>query len=106
MAKRGRPFKSEIRQNIIDILEFLGKGYGYEIYKVYVSIFPKVTMRSVYYHLRKGTDLEEISLNEIKEESGNFSWGDSVEKSYYTIGKNGRPRHNDLVKQFFESRKE
>jgi len=51
---KGRPVKSEIRQNIVEILYFMKQGYGYEIYKVYVAIFPKVTMRSIYYHLRKG----------------------------------------------------
>ena len=51
---KGRPVKSEIRQNIVEILYFMKQGYGYEIYKAYVKIFPKVTMRSIYYHLKKG----------------------------------------------------
>ena len=33
---RGRPVKSAIRQNIIEILNFIKRGYGYEIYKIYV----------------------------------------------------------------------
>jgi len=51
MAKRGRPVKSEIRQNIVEILFYLKRAYGYDIYKVYIKIFPKVTLRSIYYHL-------------------------------------------------------
>ena len=51
---RGRPVKSQIRQNIIEILFYLGKGYGYQISKIYNEAIPQVTQRSVYYHLRKG----------------------------------------------------
>ena len=57
MKARGRPVSSNIRDNVAEILYFMGKGYGYDIYKVYVNVFPKVTLRSIYYHLRKGTDL-------------------------------------------------
>ena len=45
--KKGRPVRSEIRQNIVEILHFIKKAYGYEIYKIYVAIFPKVTLRSI-----------------------------------------------------------
>ena len=45
---RGRPIKSAIRQNVVEILYFLKKGYGYDIYKAYRDIFPAVTMRSIY----------------------------------------------------------
>jgi len=58
--KKGRPVKSEIRQNMVEILHFIPKAYGYELYKVYVAIFPKVTLRSIYYHLKKGVDLGRI----------------------------------------------
>ena len=30
---RGRPVKSLIRQNVVEILYIMGKGYGYDIYK-------------------------------------------------------------------------
>ena len=39
---RGRPVKSQIRQNIIEILFYLKQGYGYNIAKVYNDIFPQV----------------------------------------------------------------
>ncbi|MBW2971587.1 hypothetical protein KY359_00995 [Candidatus Woesearchaeota archaeon] len=52
--KRGRPVKSAIRQNIVEILYFMGEGYAYDVYKQYLELFPAVTMRSVYYHLKKG----------------------------------------------------
>ncbi len=97
MAKRGRPFKSEIRNNIITILFYLGEGYGYEVSKLYNKIFPKVTMRSIYYHLKRGVELGEIQMKEIKQEQGNYSWGTVVEKTYYSLGKNAHPATNDQV---------
>ncbi len=66
--KKGRPVQSQIRQNIIEILFFLKKGYGYNIYKVYKKIFPNTTMRSIYYHLKKGTELGEFKINKIEKE--------------------------------------
>ena len=102
---RGRPVKSQIRQNIIEILHFLGKAYGYDIYKIYKAIFPLVTMRSIYYHLKKGLALEEFKINKIEKEKGNFSWGSEVEKTYYSLGKNAKPTGNERVRKYLEKKK-
>ena len=77
------------------------KGHGYNIFKVYKSIFPAVTMRVVYYHLKKGTDLGEFKVHEIKKEEGEYSWGNSVEKIYYSLGDNAKPAMDEKVKEFF-----
>ena len=106
MIKRGRPVKSQIRQNIIDLLLHMKSGYGYDIYKVYVQLFPKVTMRSIYYHLKKGIALDEIRIEKVEKEKGKFSWGDEVEKTYYSLGKNAQPRDIPHVREFFESREQ
>lgn len=98
--KRGRPCQSEIRQNIIEILYFLGKGYGYQLSKIYNEVFPKVSQRSIYYHLRKGLSLGEIDLNKIEEETGDFSWGKTAEKIYYSLGKKAKPKGELKVKEF------
>ena len=63
---RGRPVFSEIRQNIIEILFYLGKGYGYQVSKIYQKIFPACTREVIYYHLKKGVDLGEIKIKEVK----------------------------------------
>lgn len=102
---RGRPVKSQIRQNIVEILYFMKEGYGYGIYKVYIAIFPKVTMRSIYYHLNRGVKTKEFKINKIKTEKGNYSWGKSVEKIYYTLGKNAKPLMSEKVKKWFEKKK-
>jgi len=102
---KGRPVKSEIRQNIVEILYFMKQGYGYEIYKVYVAIFPKVTMRSIYYHLRKGVDLNEFKVSKVEKEKGDYSWGGEAEKIYYTLGNNSKPAVNEKVKEYFKSKK-
>jgi len=100
MKKRGRPVNSTIRQNIVEILFYLGKGYGYDIYKHYVNVFPKVTMRSIYYHLKKGVDLGEFEVEAIEREHGDYSWGEMAEKIYYKLGKYAIPKKNPLVKSY------
>jgi len=99
---RGRPAKSKVRQNLIEILHFTGKNYGYDLYKVYTSIFPRVTMRLIYYHLQKGVSLGEIKSNKTVKEKGNYSWGDEVEKTYYELTENARPIGNMQVKDALE----
>lgn len=102
---RGRPVKSMIRQNVVEILHFMGKGYGYEIYKSYRDIFPAVTMRSIYYHLNKGVETEEFKIAEVKKEEGNYSWGNTVTKTYYSLGPKANPSINFEVKKYFDKKK-
>ncbi len=100
--KRGRPVKSQIRQNVIEILYYLGKGYGYQIAKIYNEIFPQVTQRSVYYHLKKGVLTKEIEIHKIEQEKGDFSWGQIVEKKYYCLGGKAEPKGEEKVKEFLK----
>ncbi|MBI2651449.1 hypothetical protein HYX01_03190 [Candidatus Woesearchaeota archaeon] len=102
---RGRPVKSEIRQSIVEILYFMKEGYGYEIYKAYVSIFPKVTMRSIYYHLKKGVALNEFKISRIEKEKGHYSWGPEAEKVYYALGDKAKPIGNEKAKEYFDGKK-
>lgn len=100
--KKGRPCQSEIRQNVIEILYFLGKGYGYQLSKMYNKIFAKASQRSIYYHLRKGVSIGELELNKVEQEEGDFSWGKMAEKTYYSLGKKAKPRGELRVKEFLE----
>lgn len=102
MAERGRPIGSQIRRNIIEILYFLGEGYAYNIYKIYKRIFPSVTMRSVYYHLKKGVSLGEIKINKVVKEEGDFSWGSTVEKTYYSLGDQANPAGLEKVRDMLQ----
>ena len=101
---RGRPTKSEIRQNLIEILAVLGKEYGYKLHKYYVQIFSPCTREVVYYHLKKGMQLGEIAFDEIKREEGTYSWGRIVEKKYYKLGANAKVKGEAKVKEFFEKK--
>jgi hypothetical protein len=103
--KRGRPVKSVIRQNIVEILYFLGEGYAYDIYKHYVEIFPNVTMRSIYYHLKKGVVTQEFVVKDIKKEKGTYSWGPEAEKIYYALGPMAAPQLLPKVKSYFDKKK-
>ncbi len=100
---RGRPEKSPIRQNIVEILYYLEKGYGYQIAKIYNEIFPQVTQRSIYYHLHKGILTKEIEMDQIEEEKGDFSWGQMVEKTYYALGKKAQPNGEERVKNYLQN---
>jgi hypothetical protein len=102
---RGRPVQSQIRQNIIEILNIIKHGYGYNIYKAYVKIFPAVTMRSIYYHLKKGVALEEFKVHKIEKEQGDYSWGSVAEKIYYSLGPQAKPKLDKRVVDFFEKKK-
>ena len=101
---RGSPAKSEIRQNIIEILFFIKRGYGYYIYKIYREVFASVTMRSIYYHLKKGLQLEEFKVDKIEKVKGDYSWGPEAEKIYYALGPNAKPAGNEKVKEFLDKK--
>ncbi|MBS1266621.1 MAG: hypothetical protein MAG795_00588 [Candidatus Woesearchaeota archaeon] len=103
--KRGRPVHSKIRQNIIEILFFMGRGHGYKIYKHYVAIFPKVTRRSIYYQLKKGKEMGLFTIDKVEKEKGEFSWGSSATKTYYKLGPQAKPVGKERVRKYFESLK-
>ena len=96
---RGRPVKSQIRQNIIELLFYIGEGYGYDIYRFYKKLFPRVTMRSTYYHLNKGIELGEFKVNRVQKEQGSYSWGGEAEKTYYSLGSNAKPSADTRLKE-------
>ena len=100
----GRPIGSEIRQNIIEILYFFGKIYGYKLYNIYIDIFPKVSQRSIYYHLKKGAQLGEFIVKADSKE-GDYSWGNNAEVVYYSLGPESKPTANERVKIYKESLK-
>lgn len=101
---RGRPVFSEVRQNMIEILAFMKRAYAYDLYKVYREIFPKVTMRLIYYHMKKGVDTEEFRIDKVEQEQGSFSWGSIVEKTYYTLGPKANVKGNPEVKKYFSKK--
>ena len=83
---KGRPEGSIVRNRLINILKVVGTSYGYELYTIYKQLFEPLHMRTIYYNLKKGLEKEEIILVNVAREIGNYSWGDEVEKVYYTIG--------------------
>lgn len=101
---RGRPVGSEVRQNIIEILYFLGHAHGYHIHKVYKNVYSPVTLRGIYYHLKKGLETEELAISDIKHEKGDFSWGTQAEKIYYKLGPQAKPRIDEHLRMFLNSK--
>jgi len=103
--KRGRPIGSDVRQHLIEILHFKKKAYGYDLFKDYISLFPGVTLRLIYYHLNKGVALGEFTLESVQLEKGNYSWGAQAEKKYYKLGPKAVPKVDKRVKNYFEKKK-
>ncbi|MFC1648165.1 hypothetical protein ACFL1B_01770 [Nanoarchaeota archaeon] len=99
---RGRPLGSEVRQNVIDVLAHMGKAYGYQIHKVYKDLFPPVTLRTIYYHLQKGITLDLFKVEKIKESGGDYSWGTTAEKTYYSLTAKANPRQTKALKEYFK----
>ena len=99
---RGRPLGSEVRQNVIDILNFMGKAYGYQIHKAYKEIFAPVTLRSIYYHLKKGLDLGLFKVEKVERTKGDYSWGTVAEKTYYSLTGKANPSIKKEVKDYFD----
>lgn len=95
---RGRPTNSQIRKNLVDLLYFLRQGYGYQLYKKYLSVFDqKVNIRSIYYHLNKGVELGEFQVSTVEEVSGDYSWGDQVKRVVFSLGPNASPRNSPEI---------
>ncbi|HLC66435.1 MAG TPA: hypothetical protein VJK52_02240 [Candidatus Nanoarchaeia archaeon] len=102
---RGRPPKSEIRQNIVEILAATKvPAYGYQIFRVYRRIFPRATLRVLYYHLRKGITTGEFLIARVEEAKGEYSWGNTAEKVYYTLGPMAQPKGDSRVQEFLAQR--
>lgn len=104
--RRGRPVQSKIRQNIQEILFVVGEAYAYNIYKIYKNVFAPCTMRSIYYHLKKGVSLREFKIKSVEKETGEYSWGSVAEKIYYSLDENSKPQLNEKVKKYIDMIKE
>ena len=105
MAKgQGRPIGSRVRQNIVEILYFYKQLHGYDLYKIYRELYPPVTMRLIYYHLRKGLDTGEFTIVKVDKKSGKYSWGGTSENIVYGLGKNANPMIEPHVKLHWEKK--
>jgi hypothetical protein len=105
MTKRGRPVFSQVRQNIVEILYVIGNAYGYEIFKSYKALFAPITLRLVYYHLKKGVQIGEFKIKQIEKRKGDYSWGPETERIIYQLGSKASPKMNSKVRDYFNKKK-
>lgn len=96
--QRGRPLKSKIRENITQLLYYLKASDGYSLYKWYLELFGKVNIRSIYYHLKKGCEIGIFRVKEIKQEKGDYSWGDYSKKVKYELTTKASPKQDKRIK--------
>lgn len=100
---RGRKPSSDIRDRILQILSCMDKAYGYEIFDHYLALFPPVHMRSIYYHLRKAVNLNQAKVSEIKHAQGDYSWGPTAQRIYYSVSKDAQVVVSQEVKEYFSN---
>ncbi|MBI2580645.1 hypothetical protein HYV85_02455 [Candidatus Woesearchaeota archaeon] len=100
--RRGRPAGSPVRQNVTELLSQFGELHGYDVYKHYVKLFPKVTMRAVYYSLRNGVKKGHFRIARVEKKTGNYSWGPEAQRVYYALGEAAKPVGDAKVKKYFE----
>ena len=103
--KRGRPPGSPVRQNVTELLAQFGELHGYEVYKHYFKMFPKVSMRAVYYSLRNGVKKGHFKIAKIEKRQGSYSWGPEAQRVYYALGEAAKPVGDLRVRKYFEESK-
>lgn len=101
--KRGRPTGSPVRQNITELLAQFGELHGYDVYKHYIKLFPKASMRAVYYCLRNGVKKGYFKIAKVEKQAGTYSWGPEAQRVYYALGEAAKPVGDVKVKKYFES---
>lgn len=84
---QGRPIGSNVRNNILSLLSIEGPMHGYGLYQRYVVKYPQVSMRLIYYHLKKGVSIGEIKIHKIEKKKGEYSWGNEVQNIVYAVNK-------------------
>ncbi len=80
----GRPSKSVVRDNLMELLFVFGKLTAYDAHKHYIKLFAKTSRRNVYYQLQKGCDTGLFDKEQVTEK-GDYSWGTESKKVYYTL---------------------
>ena len=103
--KRGRPAGSPVRNNVIEILAQFGELHGYDVYKHYVKLFPKASMRAVYYSLRNGAKKGYFKIAKVERQQGSYSWGPEAQRVYYALGEMAKPVGDAKVRKYFEDAK-
>ncbi len=81
----GRPLDSAVRLRIRELLLKHGPSYGYQIYKQYMDKYPAVTLRLIYYHLRKGLSTGEFKILKVEQKEGTYSWGTTTNQIIYAV---------------------
>jgi len=101
--KRGRPPGNPVRQNLTELLAQFGELYGYEAYKHYLKIFPKVSIRAVYYCFSKGVKTGYFKVAKVEKSQGKYSWGPEAQRVYYALGDLAKPQGDYKVRKYYET---
>lgn len=90
-----------MREHLKEILFVGGAMTAYDAYKHYIKLFAKTSQRNVYYQLERGVELNLFELEIIKDEKGDYSWGDTATKKYFRLAKDVNPNFSKEVRNYF-----
>ena len=97
--KRGRSLGSPIRDNLIELLHFIGPSYGYSLFKNYKKVWGNVSLRSIYHHLSKGVDLGLFEVKGVEKAKGEYSWGSGVQRTVYKLSSGTVAKKDPIIKE-------
>lgn len=97
---KGRPSKSVVRDRLVEMLFIVGSMTAYDAYKHYLKLFGNVSQRNVYYQLERGEALG-IFSRDVVTEQGEYTWGSSAKKVYYSLTDKAKPHINKDVRDYF-----
>lgn len=98
--KQGRPARSIVRQRLGEMLFVAGRLTAYDAHKHYLKLFGPASQRNVYYQLERGANLEQFEKI-IVEEKGDYSWGSTTRKVYYTLKSKEGIMMDSRVREYF-----
>ncbi len=98
---QGRPSKSVVRDRLVEMLFIAGRLTAYEAHKHYLRLFGKASQRNIYYQLQKG-EAQGIFSKEVVVEKGEYTWGATAQKTYYSLTSQARPQINKEVRDYFQ----
>ena len=98
-ARRGRSLGSPIRDNLIELINYLGPSYGYILFKNYKKVWGNVSLRSIYHHLAKGVELGLFEVKGVEKIEGDYSWGSGVQRTVYKLTSDANIKKDPLIKE-------
>ena len=101
----GRPRKSVVRENLKKLLFHFGSLTAYQAHRHYVTLFAATSRRNIYYQLHAGVDMGLFEIDTVTDEVGEYSWGSSARKVYYSLHSSAIVTPDNRIQQYVNAQK-